>query len=123
LLSETPAQGHLIVAFAVVAAAVWLVRLIHDRHAENRPLLTASRWLAGLVGLQILLGVQTWFVRFPIVFELPNHWFFNRDLFRSGHVLVGAFILATSAALTLEAWRRASWALNPAPLGRLEGAV
>jgi len=122
-------RGHLIVAFAVVAAAVWLVRLIHDRYAENRALLTASRWLAGLVALQILLGVQTWFTRFPQT-TLPTfglrstgHWFFNPELFRSGHVLVGAFVLAASAVLALEAWRRAAWAFNPAPLGQMEGAA
>ena len=36
--------GHLLVAFAVLGMAVWLIKEIVDRHRDDRPLVVATRW-------------------------------------------------------------------------------
>src|SRR5262249_6328193 len=51
---------HLMLAFGVVAAVVWLMRLTaHDRRLSG-----AARLLAALVTVQVLLGVEAWMIKF-----------------------------------------------------------
>jgi cytochrome c oxidase assembly protein subunit 15 len=113
---------HLLLAFGVVAAVVWLLRLT----ADDRRLSGAARLLVALVALQVLLGVEAWMIRFAgFGLTLPEEVIWRRDLTRSAHVLTGALILAASVAATLEAFRRAAPAASPAaePVGQLEGAA
>jgi cytochrome c oxidase assembly protein subunit 15 len=100
-------RGHLLMAFAVVAAIVWLAKVIAENHRTDRNLVWSIRLLGVLVALQLLLGVEAWMVRLaaPISVE-PGHWLWNRDLARTAHVLVGSWILATAGVLTLQAWVR-----------------
>lgn len=124
--AATGKYGHLLVAFAVVGTAVWLIKDISDHHAENHRLYAVSRWLGLLIVVQLLLGVEAWMIRFaPTPVTGLEHWLLRRDLVRSVHVLVGAGILATSAVLALESLRQVAWATRsePTPAGRLEGAA
>jgi heme A synthase len=114
-------RGHLLMAFAVVAAAVWLLKLVHDT-GDSR-LKGVGRILAGLLLFQLVLGVESWLVKFAAEPSVPGHWLWSRELVRSSHVVVGALVLAASAVVCLETQRRAGWALSRLPVRRLEGAA
>lgn len=60
---------HVIAAFAVLGLAIW-VSLVAGRMAEP-VIVRRARWLLGLVGLQVVLGLTTWVVNwgFPSWFE------------------------------------------------------
>jgi cytochrome c oxidase assembly protein subunit 15 len=119
------ARLHLLSAFAVVAAVVWLLRLAWEsqpRHAR----MTSLKILMGLVVCQLVLGVESWMSRFPSPeWNQAQPLAVHRDLFRSLHYFVGALMFATTLVVTLQAYRRTMPVVqnNTAPLGRLEGAV
>jgi heme a synthase len=120
-------RGHLLGAFAVVAAFVWLARSawragsVSDRSepasdsrepTSDRGLERALMLLGILIALQVLLGVEAWLTKFAapayaVVAPQP----LGRDLVRSAHVLIGALVLAAAVAVALEAQRRA-WAVG-----------
>jgi heme A synthase len=117
-------HAHLLVAFAVVAAVVWLVRLAY--HDEDRGTARAALLLVMLVAAQVVLGLEAWVMRFgsgllpeTVPVTLP------RALVWTAHVLVGAGILATAVVTALRVWRRAPGADAAAaiPAGCLEGAA
>jgi cytochrome c oxidase assembly protein subunit 15 len=132
------ARLHLLVAFGVVAAVAWLIKLVLDSHPRQRGLTVPAVLLAGFVGGQLVLGVEAWMARFPSPMwnqtqPLPLH----PELFRSLHSLVGALVFATTLVVALQAYRR-TWPVTErtearttntvettkaAPVGRLEGAV
>jgi cytochrome c oxidase assembly protein subunit 15 len=119
------ARLHLLSAFAVVAAVLWLVKLAGDSQ-PGRPLPASVKLLVGLVACQLVLGVESWMSRFPSPLwnqaqPLPVH----PELFRSLHFLVGALIFACSVVVTLQAYRRTFPVAHTiaAPVGHLEGAV
>jgi heme A synthase len=125
-LSGVAQRGHLLVAFAVVAAVFWLVKLALDGAAENRPLLSSSLWLAGLVGVQLVLGVEAYVRRFgagvpPEVQQVTV----GQAAVRTAHVLVGFLVLAAAVVVALRAHRQVAVnvALATTPGRRLEGAV
>jgi cytochrome c oxidase assembly protein subunit 15 len=101
-------RGHLLVAFAVVAAILWLARTWQ----AERP--RALKVLVVLVAVQILLGVESWMTRFtmPVSGIVPPQPL-GRDLIRSAHVLVGAMVLATAVVMAMEAYRRTGQATDP----------
>ncbi|MBL8793664.1 MAG: COX15/CtaA family protein, partial [Planctomycetia bacterium] len=100
-------RGHVLMAFAVVAAIVWLARLVIEGHGTERNLVWCMRLLGVLMALQLMLGVEAWFVRQAAPISVaPGHWLWNRDLVRTAHVLVGSWLLATSGVLTLEVWMK-----------------
>ncbi len=124
------ARAHLLGAFVVVAAVVWLVRLAREAPPGERAGTRAVGVLAVLVGLQLVLGVESWLSKFAVdghmlrqVEPLPV----ETELIRSAHYLVGALTFAASVAVALLAHRQASWAARtvpqPAASGRLEGAA
>ncbi len=120
------ARLHLLTAFAVVAAVVWLVKLAYDVKPRQRGLVGPALFLAGLVFVQLCLGIESWMTRFPApqwhqARPLPVH----PDLFRSLHYFVGSLLFATTLVVTLQAYRRTAPAAQPetAPVGRLEGAL
>src|SRR5262249_7139499 len=57
-------RAHVLVAFAVVAVAVWLAKTIWDTPAPERFLMKAMKVLAVLIVLQLLLGVEAWTLKF-----------------------------------------------------------
>jgi cytochrome c oxidase assembly protein subunit 15 len=120
------ARLHLLVAFAVVAAVAWQIKLALDVQPRSRALTTSVAVLAGLIVVQLLLGVESWMSRFPSplyhqVQPLPVH----PELFRSLHYFAGSLVFATSVTVALHACRAATAAeqTHAAPVGRLEGAL
>jgi cytochrome c oxidase assembly protein subunit 15 len=118
---------HVLNAFAVVAALCWLVQVVRESHRFAPRMTGAVVLLVGLTIAQLMLGVETWMVKFAGSATVnPTHPLFNRDLVRTLHVLTGSLILAASVVVTLEAHRRTAWTAvrtEAAPADRLEGVA
>jgi cytochrome c oxidase assembly protein subunit 15 len=119
-------RGHLLAAFVVVTAVAGLVKLVYEDPARERAVTRMVLLLAALVGVQLLLGVEAWMVKFSSG-ELPElvQTTVPQALIRTGHVLVGSCILATATMTALRLARRQPMAvpLPTLPVGRLEGAA
>jgi cytochrome c oxidase assembly protein subunit 15 len=120
------ARVHLLLAFGVVAAVLWLARMVFETRPRPRTLTGAMAALLVLVVLQLLLGVESWLSRFPSADQnqaqpLPLH----PELLRSLHYFVGSLIFASSVTVALFAARQTVPAGRavPAALRRLEAAV
>jgi heme A synthase len=105
-LTSRPAQrAHVLFAFVVVAAAVWLLRAVWEQRAD-RPLRRTAVLLAVLLVLQLGLGVEAWVGRFgsgvPPEDMKPN---LALDAVRSGHFVVGTLLFATAVVLALLSYR------------------
>jgi heme a synthase len=122
-------RAHVLVAFAVTAAVVWLLKLT----LETQPLCAASvraaLVLSGLLVVQIVLGLETLLsklaVQWPYTGERLQPIGLSADLIRSLHFLVGAMTFAAALAVALLAHRHVVWAPGPAPqpVRQLEGAL
>jgi heme A synthase len=118
-------RGHLLAAFAVVAAVVVLVRLVLENRSKYGQTAGLAVLLAALVTVQLLLGVEAWMVKFSSG-ELPEmvQVTVPRALIRTAHVLVGSGILAAAVALVVRVRRRAAVAVGVTPaVTRLGGAA
>jgi heme a synthase len=93
---------HLLTAFAVVAAAVWLLKTAFKSATARGRLNHAGTLLAILLMFQVLLGVEAWMGKFTsgILPELQQITS-EMAIVRIAHVLVGTGILATSVCLML----------------------
>jgi cytochrome c oxidase assembly protein subunit 15 len=121
-------RGHLLLGFAVVFAAAWLIKaLAYDGEVRDRTLTTAARCLAGLLLVQILLGVETWLVRFGPGTPLPELQVvtLRGALLRTAHFLTGSLLSAAALAVLLRAYWLKCEAVEAvaAPVGRLEEAA
>jgi heme a synthase len=99
-------RGHLLLAFAVVALTIKLVHMIHEAHPDNRHLGRLGTILIILIAVQVLLGVESWMIRFnsgPLADYQPAS--LGQALVRAGHFLVGSAMFATSLVTTLWAYR------------------
>ncbi|HJT78488.1 MAG TPA: COX15/CtaA family protein [Gemmataceae bacterium] len=117
-------HAHLLVALAVVAAVVGLVRLAY--RDEDRRTARSALLLGVLVVVQVLLGLEAWVMRFGSgVYPEMVQVTLPRALVWTAHVLVGAGILATAVATALRVQQRAAGAEQPAaaPAGCLEGVA
>jgi cytochrome c oxidase assembly protein subunit 15 len=114
---------HLLTAFAVVAAVVWLVREVFANPHRTRPETTSALVLAGLVALQLGLGVEAWLSKFAA--RPRTDWEQAPDLVRTGHYFFGALVFAAAVVVALQARRRLGLAARPAaaPAARLEGVA
>ncbi len=94
---------HLFTAFAVVAAAVWLILSAQSLAPTSRRL----RWSNSLLGLflvlQVVLGIEAWMGKFAsgILWDLQTPTT-GQIIARTAHVLVGAGIFAMSVVLMLQ---------------------
>ncbi len=119
-------RGHLLTAFLVVAAIAWLLHkatLASDLEPAFRRSLAC---LVGLLTLQILLGVETWMVKFqPGVFPDSQPVTMPQAIIRTAHYVVGSGVFGFAVATCLQAYRPVLvTAARPIPhLGRLEGAI
>jgi cytochrome c oxidase assembly protein subunit 15 len=113
-------RGHLMVAFAVVAVVVWLLRIVVDQHALDRKLLRATVLLAVLVAFQVLLGVEAWLSRYLLAMS-PG----RQAIIRTAHFLVGSGVFATAVVVALRAHRQLllQFQFARAPIGHLEEAA
>jgi cytochrome c oxidase assembly protein subunit 15 len=123
------ARAHLLVAFAVVAAVAWVVKEVIENPQRTRTESVAAVALAGLVALQLLLGVESWLSKFPsqgtLEWRQLTPLMLDKDLVRSAHYFVGTLVFAGAVVMSLQAHRRTAWLTQPAvaPAGRLEGAA
>ncbi len=117
---------HLVGAFVVVGAVLWFVKTA--RTSDRYPgMAFAVNLLIGLVGLQVLLGIEGWLSRAQLFFypgvPLPAH----ADWIRSAHYVAGTLLFATTVVIAVKANRRAMLAsselASPAPARTLEGAL
>ncbi len=120
-------RAHVLTAFAVVAVAVWLAKTVWESSAPEGFLRNVVKFLAVLIVLQLLLGVEAWTLKFASG-GLPEAQILTarQALVRTGHVLIGSWILATSVVVTLCAHGHAAGALtfhfSARPVRRLEAA-
>ncbi len=119
-------RGHLLGAFVVVAAVVWLLSLIRASEARERFAVARILFMA-LLGLQLVLGLESWLakyyvadVRHEAILPMPMH----AEWIRTAHYLVGSLIFATSVSVALLAQRRAATVMEaPLRVRELEGAL
>ena len=120
-------RGHLIVAFGVVAAVVWLLRLVFENPSAGRALVSSATLLGVLVGLQILLGVEAWMLKFSGGIAITDLRPIEprEEIVRTAHYLLGSGVFATAVAVAFQAHRKAVWSFRvaPASASRMEVAV
>ncbi len=119
-------RGHLLVAFFVVATVAWLLHRTADAPALEAPLRRAVWCLAGLLALQILLGVETWMTKFvPGVFPDAQPVTVRQAIIRTAHYVVGSGVFGFAVVTSLRAYKHAlALRTRPVPhLGGLEGAL
>jgi cytochrome c oxidase assembly protein subunit 15 len=124
LLDPVAQRLHVLLAFAVLVAVFLLVRRLTDSDVD-RGTRRIGYFLAALLLLQPVLGVEAWIRRFGTG-ELPELMPSSPalDLIRSGHHLLGTLIFATTVALAVMLHRRAVCVEVPAvPSAPLEGAA
>jgi cytochrome c oxidase assembly protein subunit 15 len=101
-------RGHLLVAFAVVAAVAWLAREVAIYPVRQAGLAAPTAILAALVVLQLALGVEAWMQKYflasaPLV----------QASVRTTHVLTGHLTLAAAVTVALQVHRRVATATAP----------
>lgn len=125
--SWTGPRLHLLAAFAVLGAVLRMAHLVYDAHPRSRALVAATALLAGLLVLQLGLGVEAWLARFPATPEWAQGMppTLAAGLPRTLHSLVGAWVFSAAVATALTAYRGVVWFTDPeaAPIGRLEGVA
>ena len=113
---------HLVGAFLVVAAVLWFVKVARgsDRY---KGMAFAVTLLIGIVGLQVVLGIEAWLSRAQLFFDrtvlLPSH----ADWIRSAHYVTGTLLFATTVVIAVKANRRPIVLPSTAPVHTLEGAL
>jgi heme a synthase len=120
---------HILLAFAVVAAAIWVGVVM----LQSQPAGTLGRravWtLWGLLVIQLMLGLETMLSKFSLLWGYTGQQVEPMvqapDLIRSIHFLVGALTFSAAVALALIAHRHVAWAMRPAaaPRRQLEGVL
>jgi len=119
-------RGHLLVAFVVVATVAWLLHRASDAQGLEPGLRRAVWCLAGLLAVQILLGVETWMTKFvPGVFPDAQPVTIRQAIIRTAHYVVGAGVFGWAVVTSLHAFRHVLiMKTKPVPaLSRLEGAL
>ncbi len=114
------ARLHLLNAFAVLAALLWLAKLVLDEQGSQR---SAVRLLLVLLAAQILLGVESWFFWMQRYFDptLGNHESMAILWVRSVHYFLGTLIFANIVVIALKAHRGLVVAAPAVPLQRTGG--
>ena len=89
-------------AFAVLAAAVWLIRSAHESLDGWNRLKRTSVLLSIFLAVQIMLGVEAWMAKFaPGVVSELREVSPRSAIVPTAHVLVGTGILAISTCFVL----------------------
>ena len=117
-------RGHLLGAFVVVGAVVWLLKLIRESGSREQ-YRTQRIGLMVLLTLQLLLGVESWLAKFyvpradlPQLMPVPMH----AEWVRTAHYLLGSMIFATVVTIALMAHRGRAIE-NTVDSRELEGAL
>jgi cytochrome c oxidase assembly protein subunit 15 len=120
---------HLLTAFAVVAAVVWLIRLALASPVREGPLTLLVMVLPVVLAAQLFLGVEAWLGKFvdprSSVWSQIRPLMNDPSLFRSLHYLFGALLFSDAVLVALWAHRRPLEAAEPAvsAVKHLEGAL
>jgi cytochrome c oxidase assembly protein subunit 15 len=104
---------HSALAAAVWVYSGWLALAVHSRRREAAPLVGPSRWLAIAVTVQVLLGVSSLVLLWPLdgtARPVPA----LQAVVRTGHQTNAALLFAASIALTLRSFRHLAGAAEPA---------
>lgn len=119
--------GSGLVLHAVLAVAVWghaaiLVWRV-ERSAGGVPeLIPSARAMGLLVSLQVVLGVAAWWMLSPFD-GIPRTVTEPQALIRTGHVVNGALLLASSVVLTLRAFRHLAPAARASALNEISSPI
>jgi heme A synthase len=113
---------HLLIAFVVVAATIVLSRRSRGSPTVVRGLTFVA---ASLTGMQILLGIEAWMVRFKAGFVLATFQPITaaEAIVRSLHALVGYGLFATTVALAVVLLRNRATTVKTSPARRLPASV
>jgi cytochrome c oxidase assembly protein subunit 15 len=124
------ARAHSLTAFAVVAAVVWLIKEVLENPHRSRPETVAVLLLAGLVVVQLFLGMEAWLCKFTSPLSLEKRALtplsVQPDLMRSFHYFVGSLVFSATVVVALQAHRGMGWLSQGASARaerRLEGAT
>ena len=118
------ARGHMLIAFAVAAAVVWLIALIMTSVPRDGRLARMAGLLGVLLVCQLFLGIESWMSRFGSPqWQQLQPLGPSAESLRSLHYLVGAFIFSCSVVVSLQAHRRWAWSGSPATVPQLEVAL
>lgn len=98
------AGTHMAWAFVAAGLLVAAFVMVRRRLPGQRLLQRATQAAVGLLVLQIVLGFTAYFVLLDEAGILQPSNF--QVVVNSSHLIVGAFLMASSVALTLLAWRR-----------------
>lgn len=116
-------RGHLLVAFGVVALVILLWKSVADSQAD-RGLRFHAHLLLVLVCLQIVLGVESWLMKFDQgMYADLKPITIGQAATRTAHFLIGSCVFGSAVAVSLRAHRQPAHASVPAPMQRLEGAL
>jgi cytochrome c oxidase assembly protein subunit 15 len=119
-------RGHLLLAFAVVAAVAWLAKSVYTHYSADRPLKKSVTFLAVFIGLQLPLGIEAWMIKFASG-SLPELQAVTVTpaILRTAHFLLGSAIFATSVVVALQARRQPAQTLQQVrvPVCQLEGVA
>src|SRR5262249_43404834 len=123
-------RGHLLVAFVVVAAVIWLVKLSSEHPGPSKLVSSSARLLAVFVALQIMLGIEAWLMKYsPGSLPGLQAVTLRQGIVRTAHFLVGSGVFATALIVMLRASAYRLTAVQveaepgAMPLGRMEGAT
>jgi heme A synthase len=111
LYNPSAVRLHILTAFAVVAAVVWLMRTAWEESSGRRLLGRPLILIAVLLVLQVSMGIEALLGLYGSA--LPPDLqpiTVGRAMVRTGHVVVGACILAASVVAALQARRAAAHA-------------
>ena len=87
----------------VIAVSVFVLR-VRNGHRDERVLSRGSRVLAGLVGVQLILGLTAWFVTLDDAGRLqPSNL---QVAVNTAHAVVGALLMAAAVLAVLATYRR-----------------
>jgi cytochrome c oxidase assembly protein subunit 15 len=123
-------RGHLLAAFAVVAAVIWLVKLSGEGSGRDKTVGNAARLLAAFVALQVMIGVETWLAKYaPGTLPAMQPVTLRQGMVRTAHFLVGSGVFATAVVVMLRANAHRFSTVHivadaaARPLGSMEGAA
>jgi cytochrome c oxidase assembly protein subunit 15 len=122
-------RAHLLTAFAVVAAVVWLIKLAYDAPVHEKTLTLLVGALPILLVAQLFLGLEAWLGKFfdprTSLSSQIRPLLSDASLFRSLHYVLGAFLFTDSVLVALWAHRRPQEVVEPSvtAVKHLEGAL